>query len=181
MDKFTMNNFEENYQSSDMFKDSVVGRIDVNANENGTPFFVQDKIQKDEKTNYSNAMQGLMENSLLSITFFSGNNISIIQNNLRAEVYEQTKNQYKIDIQDTDQLKIIMRSIFLQYSSNHSDNIQGQIEELNRKVLHYAVPQVLNELVSYIKYKKDISEPRELLKLPQSLAIDKTVELNHFF
>ena len=62
---------KKNYQQSELFKDAVVGRIDISPNENGTPFFVQDKIDKNEKTNYSNAMQGLMENSLLSITFFS--------------------------------------------------------------------------------------------------------------
>jgi len=75
MDKYSRNNFEENYQEKETFQDHVVGRIDINEpNENGTPFFIQDKIQKNEKTNYSNAMQGLMENSLLSITFFSYSN-----------------------------------------------------------------------------------------------------------
>ena len=50
-----------------------------------------------------------------------------------------------------------MRSVFLQYSSNNNDNIDGQIKQLNTTVLDYAVPQVHNELVSYIKYKRDIS------------------------
>jgi hypothetical protein len=181
MDKYTRNDFEENYQQSELFKDAVVGRIDISPNENGTPFFVQDKIDKNEKTNYSNAMQGLMENSLLSITFFSSDNIESIQNTLRSEIYKLTNQQYKIDIQDADQLKIIMRSVFLQYSSNNNDNIDGQIRQLNQKVLGYAIPQVHNELISYIKYKKDISSPPSLMQLPQSLAIDKTLELNNFF
>ncbi len=181
MDKYAKNNFEENYQHSELFKDAVVGRIDVSPNENGTPFFVQDKIEKNEKTNYSNAMQGMMENSLLSITFFSSNNIENIQNMLRSEIYNLSSKQYKIDIQDADQLKIIMRSIFLQYSSNNNSNIEGQINKLNKQVLDYAVPQVHTELISYIKYKKDISSPPELIPPPQSLAIDKTMELNNFF
>ena len=126
-------------------------------------------------------MQGLMENSLLSITFFSYNNIKNIQGELRTRIYELTERQCKIDSQDTDQLKIIMRSIFLQYSSNHNDNIDSQIKELNERVLNYAVPQVHNELISYLKYKKDISSPPTLMQLPQSIAIDKTVELNNFF
>ena len=181
MDKYSGNNFEENYQNSELFPDHVVGRVDLSPNENGTPFFVQEKVQKNEKTNYSNATQGLIENSLLSITFFSASNIENIQNLLRSQVYKLTNNEYKIDVQDNDQLKIIMRSIFLQYSSHHFDNVDEQVEELNKKVLKYAVPQVHNELISYIKYKKDISSPPELIKLPESLAIDKTVELNNFF
>lgn len=181
MNKYTRNDFEENYKQSELFKGASVGRIDLSPNENGTPFFIQDKIEKDEKTNYSNAMQGIMENSLLSITFFSHNNIENIQNELRSRIYELTDRQYKIDSQDTDQLKIIMRSVFLQYSLNNNDNIDEQIKELNNKVLAYAVPQVHNELISYIKYKKDISSPPELMQLPESLTIDKTVELNNFF
>jgi hypothetical protein len=181
MNKYTRNDFEENYQQTDTFKDAFVGRIDLTPNENGTPFFVQDKIDKNEKTNYSNATQGIMENSLLSITFFSYNNIESIQNTLRSEIYELSNQLYKIDVQDTDQLKIIMRSVFLQYSSNNSDNIDGQIKLLNRTVLDYAVPQVHNELISYLKYKKDISSPPSLMQLPQCLAIDKTIELNNFF
>jgi hypothetical protein len=126
-------------------------------------------------------MQGLMENSLLSITFFSAKNIESIQNTLRSKIFNLTNGQYKIDVQDNDQLKIIMRSVFLQYSSNNNDNIDGQIKQLNTTVLDYAVPQVHNELVSYIKYKRDISSPPSLMQLPQSLAIDKTMELNNFF
>lgn len=182
MDKYSGNNFEENYQEKETFQHHVVGRIDLNnPNENGTPFFIQDKIQKNEKTNYSNAMQGLMENSLLSITFFSYSNIENLQNMLRSQIYKLTNNQYKIDYQDNDQLKIVMRSVFLQHSLNHSDKIEEQINTLNKKVLEYTVPQVHNELISYIKYKKDISSPPELMKLPESLTIDKTIELNNFF
>ena len=181
MDKYTRNDFDENYQKSDTFQEALVGRIDLNPSENGTPFFVQDKIHKNEKTNYSNATQGLMENSLLSITFFSSNNIESIQNTLRSKIYKLTNEQYKIDVQDNDQLKIVMRSVFLQYSSNNNDNIDGQVKQLNNKVLDYAVPQVHNELISYMKYKKDISSPPTLMQLPQSLAIDKTIELNNFF
>ena len=181
MNKYERNNFEENYKETDTLKQSPVGRIDISPNENGTPFFVQDKINKNEKTNYSNAMQGLMENSLLSITFFSSDNIESIQNTLRSEIYKLTNQEHKIDIQDTDQLKIIMRSIFLQYSLNNTDNIDEQITQLNQKVLGYAIPQVYNELISYIKYKKDISSPPSLMQLPQSITIDKTMALNNFF
>jgi len=181
MNNYARNDFDENYQQNDTFKDASVGRIDLSPNENGTPFFVQDKIDKNEKTNYSNAMQGLTENSLLSITFFSMDNIEIIQNSLRSQIYELTKQKYKIDIQDTDQLKIIMRSVFLQYSLYHNDNIEGQVNDLNKIVLNYAVPQVYGELMSYIKYKKDISSPPSLMQLPKSLTIDKTMELKNFF
>lgn len=181
MDKYARNSYKDNYQNEQLLKESFGGRIDLSPSENGTPMFIQDKIMKDEKTNYSNAMQGIMERTTLSSAFFSMDNIEIIQNTLRSKIYEITKQQHKIDSQDTDQLKIIMRSIFLQYSLNNNDNIQKQIEELNARVLDFVVPQVHRELISYIKYKKDITSPPELMKLPESLTIDKTMELNNFF
>ena len=46
------------------------GRIQLNANENGTPFFIQDLIPKNEKTNYSNATQYMFNPTLLSSVFF---------------------------------------------------------------------------------------------------------------
>ena len=39
--------------------------------------------------------------------------------------------------QDCDSLKIIMRSVFLQYSANQPNNISKQITELNKSVLEY--------------------------------------------
>jgi hypothetical protein len=181
MNNYSKNDFEENYKQPETLNNPSVGRIDLTANENGTPFFVQDKIEKNEKTNYSNAMQGLSEKSLLSITFFSSNNIENIQNRLRSQIYELTEEKYKIDIQDRDQLKIIMRSVFLQYSLYHNDNIEGQVNYLNKIVLNYAVPQVYGELMSYIKYKEDISSPPSLIELPEFSTNDKTIELKPFF
>ena len=164
MDKYTRNDFEENYQQPDTFQEPFVGRVDLSPNENGTPFFVQDKIHKNEKTNYSNAMQGLMENSLLSITFFSAKNIESIQNTLRSKIFNLTNGQYKIDVQDNDQLKIIMRSVFLQYSSNNNDNIvlpiYAFLKETNKtEIFGWIRKLILNENRD-IEIKKQLS-PKE--------------------
>ena len=46
------------------------GRIQQDRSQNGTPFFIQDLIPKNEKTNYFNATQHMMNPTLLSNTFF---------------------------------------------------------------------------------------------------------------
>ena len=79
---------------------------------------MHDLIPKNEKTNYSNAMKYDHPNTLLSTTFFSLENIQIIQNGIRSGVYEMTNKQHIIDEQDYDTIKTIMRSVFMQYSLN---------------------------------------------------------------
>ena len=157
------------------------GRIQLDANENGTPFFVQDLIPKTEKTNYSNATQYMHCPTLLGTAYFSSENIEILQNAIRAQIYEKSNKKYIIDKQDSDQLKIIMRAIYLQKALHHNDNIKEQIKTLNTHVLDYCVPQVYGELIAYVKYKQDISTLAVPMNLPIHLSVDKTVELNRFF
>lgn len=159
------------------------GRInfDVDRSKNGTPFFIQDLIPKNEKTNYYNATQHMLTPSILSTTYFSLENIEIIQNAIRAEIYKLSKEQHIIDKQDYDQLKIIMRAIFLQYALHKPYNIREQIEDLNQIVLNYCVPKVYNELIAYLKYKKDISTLPVPQDNPVYLSVDKTIELKNFF
>jgi hypothetical protein len=81
----------------------------------------------------------------------------IIQNGIRAGVYKKSNGQYVISDQDGDTLKIIMRSVFLQHTSNQPTNIKGQVNELNKIVLDYSIPQVYSEAVGYHKYLEDAS------------------------
>jgi hypothetical protein len=180
IDKYNMNKIDSSYKSF-MPRQTYNGRIDISPNENGTPTFIQDKIKNKEKTNYANATQHMIEKSLLSVSFFSLENINILQNTLRSRVFEMSQQKYKIDSQEDDQLKIVMRSIYLQYGLNQNDDISKHVTELNDKVLNYVVPQVYGEVVSYMKYKEDISTIPEPMKRPSLPFIDKTLELNNFF
>jgi hypothetical protein len=157
------------------------GRVALDRTQNGTPFFIQDMIPKNEKTNYFNATQHMTNPSILSNTFFSSENIEIIQNGIRAGVYKMSNQKYIIDKQDYDQIKIIMRSVFLQYSLNQPNNISEQIQSLNNIVLEYCIPKIHSELISYLKYKEDITTLPVPQDNPVFLGIDKTVELKNFF
>jgi len=75
-----------------------------------------------------------------------------------------------------------MRSIFLQNSTNLREDIKGQVRELNKIVLDYAVKQVYGEAQGYVQYKKDVST----LVVPLSLPIfsktnDKQLIMKNFF
>lgn len=120
-------------------------------------FALYDKIPANQCSTFRNATLGQLEESPLSLAYFSKENIQIIQNGIRAGVYNKSSGQYQIGPQDCDQLKIIMRAIFLQYSANLMTNIPQQIGELNKMVLEFSVPRVYSEVQGYMKYLYDAS------------------------
>ena len=134
------------------------GRINIAQPNTKTLFDMYDKIPKDSKsTEFRDALVGNWQDTTLSKAFFSAQNIQIIQNAIRAGVYKASKGQYTIATQDEDNLKIVMRSVFLQYSANMTHDITQQIYELNRLVTDYAINQIYGEAQSYIKYIQDAS------------------------
>lgn len=92
------------------------------------------------------------------------------------------RRRWRIGHQDPDVLKIIMRSIFLQYSKNNAQDIKQQIEALNKLVLDYAIPQVYGSAQGYMKYKHDASTLVVPLSNPvMSKTNDKQLLLKKWF
>jgi hypothetical protein len=133
------------------------GRIDIQSPDTKSLFNMYDKIPAHQCTTYRNPLEGQWDDSTLSNAYFSKENIQIIQNGIRAGVYKQSNNQYVVAPQDCDSLKIVMRSIFLQYSANLPGNVSGQIEALNQMVLNFCIQQVYSEAKGYMKYLSDAS------------------------
>lgn len=135
------------------------GRVDVLTKEDpDTKFKLFEKISKRNRaTAYSDALNGVFEENVLSQVYFSEGNIQIIQNGIRSGVYKLSKSKYNIPLQNIDQLKIIMRSTYLQYAKHSAINITKQVSELNELVLDYCIPFVYNEGISYVKYLQDQS------------------------
>lgn len=121
---------------------------------------------KNKITPFSDALNGQWEDNILSNLFFSKENIQIIQNGLRKGVYEMSNSKFIIPPQNMDQLKIIMRSIYLQYAEHYNNGITEQIERLNKHVLDYAIPAVYGESVGYLKYCEDQSSIVTPLQYP---------------
>lgn len=93
----------------------------------------------------------------LSNLFFSVKNIDALQQGIRYGVYVKSKGKYTIDRQSDQELKIIMRSIYLQYSRNTSQDCLGQVRELNGKVLDWSVTEVISNLNQFDVYRQDAS------------------------
>lgn len=112
-------------------------------------------------------LKGNWEANPLSNTFFSPENIRQVQRQIRNAVSQKG---FDIDDQSIDELQIIMRSFYLQYAKNLPDNIPGQIAELNRLVVDWAVPSIISEIEMHIHYQNDINKLPEPMAHPQWMS-----------
>lgn len=157
------------------------GRVNILSNNNAYQFELFDNPGKPK--NFKEALTGNWNDTLLSKAFFSVENMQIIQNGIRAGVYKRSNGRYNVGPQDETNLKIIMRSIFLQHAKNMPIMITEQIEELNEKVLAYSIKDVFSEATAYIKYKNDVSTLAVPIKRPAFISVkgDKQLEFKRFF
>ena len=144
-------------------------------------FDMFDKIPL-ESYSFSDAMRGNFYDTQLSDLFFSSENVDIIQNGIRAEVYRLSKNKYVISRQSQDDLNTIMRSIFLSNSKNLPQDITGQIEKLNDIVIKEVSPKLYGEVIGYMNYRRDISQiPAPLDHAKSTMDNRKALEFKHVF
>jgi hypothetical protein len=107
---------------------------------------------RNKATEYSEALNGTLEWNVLAQVYFSAENMQIIQNALRASVYKLSEGKINIPNQNVDNLKIIMREIYMEYAEHYPKDIKGQVERLNKLVLDYTVPNLYSEAVFYQHY-----------------------------
>ena len=158
------------------------GRVDIFAPKTTDLFQMYDKIPVNQCVTFRNPTEGIWNQNHLSDAFFSGKNICALQNGIRAGVYERSNGQFVIGHQDEDTLKIIMRSIFLQHAANQSNDVSGQIAQLNKMVLDYCVSQVYGEAQGYKQYIVDSSTMYTPIAPPtMSSNNDKQLELKPWF
>ena len=158
------------------------GRVNIITTKTTDLFQMYDKIPVNQCVTFRNPTEGLWDNTKLSTKFFSEQNITNLQHGIRQGVYNLSNKQYVIGFQDGDTLKIIMRSIFLQNASNQPNNIEDQIENLNKMVWNYCIPQVYQEAQCYYKYLADASTMYVPIAPPvMSSNNDKQLELKPWF
>tara|TARA_Y100000590_G_C14963535_1_gene729618 strand:- start:32 stop:520 length:489 start_codon:yes stop_codon:yes gene_type:complete len=158
------------------------GRVNILKVPDINVFKLYDKIPVNEMvTSYRGALTGNFESTNLSKAYFSAENITAVQYKIMNGVLNASKGIFKIGFQNEDTLKIIMRSIFLQHSSNLSTNIIEQINALNKLVTDYCIPQICGEAEAYIKYKNDVSTLAVPITRPVSTYKNNTLETTNFF
>lgn len=169
-------------QETILKQENLNGRVNIVDVPQNIQFEMQEKIAvKNKSTEYRDALNGIFEETTLSKVYFSSENIQIIQNGLRAGVYNMSEKKYAVAPQNIDTLKIIMRSNYLQFAEHGNEDIKSEVTKLNKLVLEYAIPNVFNEVEGYIKYCHDQSTLVTPLDLPQQPDREfKTLELKNY-
>jgi len=162
-----------------IFQEYMIANGRINILQPPNPLTLQEKPIY--TSSYNDAMTGNWTDTPLSRAFFSIENQQILQNGIRAGVYQQSSGKYIISQQSITDLKMIMRALFLEHSANRPDHIVDQIRELNEYVLNYCIPRVFSEAKGYLKYIQDASTLVVPLARPIHASTDKTLELKSFF
>jgi hypothetical protein len=120
----------------------------------------------------------------LTFAFFSNKNIQNIQDLIKFVVHRETG--YVIDNQSVNELMIIMRSIFLEYSlhpklidekmtsQEKSELIikyKNEVSRLNQIVINAIVPKIISQIQQYLDYLRDASEQPYQMDKPKNESI----------
>jgi hypothetical protein len=121
----------------------------------------------------------------VSDSFFSVSNMNYLQHAMKRAVYERSgPRKWDIDDQSIDELKVIMRAMYLQYGRNDpTQSVKDQVAELNSIVVEWAVPRIMSEIEAYLHYLNDISTMPVPMTHPvnMSTAGTKSGTFNRFF
>lgn len=167
------NNFA-NFQSVDNINPTIRqqqfqynGRIFFSPDENYPKYDLYSGSSQQQDTNVSLISNIVVPNSV-SRTFFSNDNTEQLQKRIIDRVFETSN--HRIGKQSYEELQIIMKSIYLQYSKNLPTNIQEQVNELNNMVVDECVNRIVPNVLQYIGYLKDISSPIPIMPRSQNVS-----------
>jgi hypothetical protein len=169
--KFNIENFDNNMDYSiTQFQNGRVTHTETEKNKS-IPLFVTDKGNKLVQNNFQQEMlYGIQETSQLNQLFFSRKNLDLIQDMIRYRVYIKSNKKYIIGKQSNTEIQIVMRSIYLQQSTNLPTNIKEQIVYLNNLVADWCVEKIIPEVEQHIGYIRDISYYPNPIDLPKNMS-----------
>ena len=113
----------------------------------------------------------------VSLTFFSDENILLLNNSIVNEVLEISKNQlgkaYRIQPQQREKMLTVMRYIYFAFVTNTYE-LDVEVQRLNEKFLEEVVPTAYNALVAHLKYLETYNRTNNVpINNPENTQLDK--------
>ncbi len=130
------------------------------------PMFTQNNNKND--TYKSEALKHIQVQTPLSLVYFSEANMKRVQDMIRYNVWLKSDKQFVIGHQSNIELEVIMRAIYLQHAKNIDCKIGEQVQELDNMVMNYCVPKVINEVIQYNGYIRQL----EYLPIPEDRPVN---------
>lgn len=163
-----------NFQSVDTLDPSLRasqyqynGRVFIAPNETFPQYDLYSGSSKPQDTNTSLISNIVVPNEV-SRTFFSNTNMERLQTEIINNVYKVCEKQ--IGKQSYEELQIIMKSLYLQYSKNLPYNIEKQVVDLNKMVVDECTNRIVPNILQYIGYIQDISSPIPIMPRSQNVS-----------
>ncbi|AGC01946.1 hypothetical protein H012_gp514 [Acanthamoeba polyphaga moumouvirus] len=113
----------------------------------------------------------------LSEIFFSPENINLLQKQIIYNVFQVSNGEYLIEKQNEQDLKVVMRSIFIQHAKHLPNELKKQIKELNDLVVDEVTPDIVSEIKSYFGYLDRAFGKFEPMDRPQNVSNSGTKTL----
>lgn len=96
------------------------------------------------------------EETPLNTVFFSQSNIDNLQKQIHDTVFAMSGGTANIDRQSDEDLKLVMRSYYLQYAENAPGRVGEELELLNKRVVNFCANRIMVEVEAYRYFRKDI-------------------------
>ena len=99
--------------------------------------------------------------------FFSKENIYRLQQTIKKEVNIRTQGKFRLkEDQETSDLLICMRAIYLDHGKNLDKNIVRQTKILNKLLIDNIMPDIISNIRQQYDYIRDITQPRQIMINP---------------
>jgi len=165
----------------DEYKYILNGRINLFDNNQNTMKINNNDPQLYNENNISTINRNYSANCVSEL-FFSQDNLNILQQGIINSVFNTTDGLFFIKKQSEQELKIVMRSIYFQYSKNLNFDLKEQVKELNTLVIRWCVDEIVKNIKQHLEYKKNVSTlplPLEHSLLPSQKGT-KILEIKSF-
>lgn len=127
------------------------------------------------------ALYGIQNFTPLNRVFFSKENVQLVQDMLRYNVYLKSNKKIIIGNQNTTDLEVVMRSVYLQNARNLPYKITEQVRELNNMAVHQMTPSVLSQVYQYQTYLYQVEQLPVPIEHPKNLSSAGTKQLRSVF
>jgi hypothetical protein len=137
------------------------------------PYIIPERVAEQIQYRHSNTD--------LNTAFFSEQNVDRLQLQIQGAVFAMVG--ARIDRQSDPDLKLVMRSYYLQYARNDPTQVSKELEELNERVVNFCANRIAVEVEAYRYYRKDILDFPAPIEHPLDVKIygTRTGELKSFF
>ena len=131
----------------------------------------------------NDAIKTILQKNPLSDIFFSKANIDYLQSQIVQRVYQLSAGRHTIGRQSDTELQIVMRSIYLQFSLNRSNDIKEQVRDLDGMVIDAVVPGIMSAIEQHLKYIEAISTIPTPINLPKNETVkgERSLQLPSWF